>query len=62
MTPDVLWQPPIDVRETSRIGRWMSWLEDERGLAFADYSSKSFDYAPPAEFLDEPGGGDRQSL
>ncbi|MEY2568239.1 MAG: acetoacetyl-CoA synthetase [Actinomycetota bacterium] len=39
MTPDVLWQPPIDVRETSRIGRWMSWLEDERGLPFADYDA-----------------------
>src|SRR5690349_18322678 len=26
MTGTVLWEPPADVRETSRIGRYMSWL------------------------------------
>ncbi|MDQ1374121.1 MAG: acetoacetyl-CoA synthetase [Actinomycetota bacterium] len=35
--PDVLWEPPSDVRERSRIGRWLHWLEDERGLSFEDY-------------------------
>ncbi|HEY0002637.1 MAG TPA: acetoacetate--CoA ligase, partial [Actinoplanes sp.] len=32
-----LWEPPADVRQTSRIGHYLSWLERERGLAFADY-------------------------
>jgi acetoacetyl-CoA synthetase len=35
----VLWEPPADVRETSRIGQYMSWLERERGLIFADYAA-----------------------
>jgi acetoacetyl-CoA synthetase len=39
MTGTVLWQPPADVRETSRIGRYMTWLERERGLTFADYAA-----------------------
>src|SRR5690242_9759299 len=26
MTGTVLWEPPADVRATSRIGRYMSWL------------------------------------
>ena len=39
MTGTVLWEPPADVRETSRIGRYMSWLERERGLVFADYAA-----------------------
>jgi acetoacetyl-CoA synthetase len=39
MTGTVLWQPPADVRETSRIGRYMSWLERERGLAFSGYAA-----------------------
>ncbi|MBM2618987.1 acetoacetate--CoA ligase [Actinoplanes sp. LDG1-06] len=38
MTGTVLWQPPADVRETSRIGRYMSWLEREHGRSFADYA------------------------
>ncbi|GLY01148.1 acetoacetate--CoA ligase [Actinoplanes sp. NBRC 101535] len=33
----VLWEPPADVRTTSRIGGFLSWLERERGLSFADY-------------------------
>jgi acetoacetyl-CoA synthetase len=37
MTGTVLWEPPADARETSRMGHYMSWLERERGLAFADY-------------------------
>jgi acetoacetyl-CoA synthetase len=35
----VLWEPPADARETSRMGHYMSWLERERGLRFADYQS-----------------------
>src|SRR5258708_2380001 len=33
----VLWRPPVDVRETTEIGRYLRWLEQERGLAFARY-------------------------
>ncbi|MDR7279223.1 acetoacetate--CoA ligase [Catenuloplanes atrovinosus] len=32
-----LWSPPADVREHSRIGAYLAWLERERGLRFADY-------------------------
>jgi acetoacetyl-CoA synthetase len=35
--PGVLWTPPRDVRETTEVGRYLAWLERERGLAFADY-------------------------
>ena len=37
MTGRVLWNPPADVLTTSRIGRFMSWLREERGLDLADY-------------------------
>ena len=33
----VLWTPPPDVRETTEIGRYLAWLERERGLTFAGY-------------------------
>ncbi len=35
---DVVWTPPADVRSSTRIGRYLRWLEEERGLAFADYA------------------------
>ncbi len=35
--PGVLWTPPQDVWETTEIGRYVTWLERERGLAFASY-------------------------
>jgi acetoacetyl-CoA synthetase len=35
--PAVLWTPPRDVRETTEIGRYVTWLERERGLSFASY-------------------------
>ncbi|TDB72653.1 acetoacetate--CoA ligase [Micromonospora sp. KC721] len=34
---DVLWTPPADVRERSRIGNYLRWLREHRGLNFADY-------------------------
>ena len=37
--PPVLWTPPADARATSRIGRFLDWLERERGLRFADYDA-----------------------
>jgi len=35
--PGVLWTPPTDVWETTEIGRYVTWLERERGLPFANY-------------------------
>jgi acetoacetyl-CoA synthetase len=35
--PEVLWTPPADVLERSRIGDYLRWLKAERGLEFADY-------------------------
>jgi acetoacetyl-CoA synthetase len=35
--PRVLWTPPPDVRETTEVGRYLGWLERERGLHFDDY-------------------------
>ncbi len=35
--PGVLWTPPADVWETTEIGRYVTWLERERGLAFGSY-------------------------
>jgi acetoacetyl-CoA synthetase len=35
--PGVLWTPPADVWETTEIGRYVIWLERERGLSFASY-------------------------
>jgi acetoacetyl-CoA synthetase len=34
---DVLWTPPADVRERSRVGDFMTWLGRTRGLSFASY-------------------------
>ncbi len=38
-TPPVLRMPPADVRETTEIGRFLAWLERERGLVFEDYAA-----------------------
>jgi acetoacetyl-CoA synthetase len=37
VTTRVLWAPPSDVRETTEVGRYLTWLERERGLAFGGY-------------------------
>ena len=37
--PPVLWRPPADLRERTQIGRYVHWLERERGLSFSDYQS-----------------------
>lgn len=34
-----LWAPPADAREQTRIGQYMTWLEETRGLTFADYQA-----------------------
>ena len=36
---DVLWSPPADVRERSRVGDFMAWLGRTRGLSFTDYDA-----------------------
>jgi acetoacetyl-CoA synthetase len=35
---EVLWTPPPDVRDRSNIGRYLTWLEAERGLRFQGYA------------------------
>jgi acetoacetyl-CoA synthetase len=35
----VLWTPPVDVRERTEIGSYLAWLRRERGLDFADYDA-----------------------
>jgi acetoacetyl-CoA synthetase len=34
---EILWSPPPDVRERTQVGRYLAFLEGERGLSFADY-------------------------
>jgi acetoacetyl-CoA synthetase len=34
---DVLWTPPPDARSTTKLGRYMDYLRDERGQDFAEY-------------------------
>jgi acetoacetyl-CoA synthetase len=35
--PGVIWEPPDDVRESTMVGRYLAWLEEERGLEFETY-------------------------
>ena len=37
--PPVLWTPPPDVRERTRVGDYLGWLERTHGLAFDDYDA-----------------------
>src|SRR5687767_1559340 len=37
--PRVLWTPPANVRRTTEVGRYLGWLERERGLRFPDYDA-----------------------
>ncbi len=39
MIGDILWNPPADLRQTTEIGRYLTWLRDERDLDFRDYDS-----------------------
>ncbi len=34
---EIVWRPPPDVRERSRIGHYMAWLAENRGLTFEGY-------------------------
>ncbi|WP_433051944.1 acetoacetate--CoA ligase [Dactylosporangium sp. CS-033363] len=47
----LLWQPPADVRDHTRIGAFLRWLEAERGLAFAGYQALwQWSVDEPAQF------------
>ena len=35
----MLWTPPADVRGSTRIGAYLAWLEQERGLRFTEYDA-----------------------
>jgi acetoacetyl-CoA synthetase len=35
---EILWTPPPDILDTTRIGRWLAWLETQLGLRFSDYN------------------------
>ena len=37
--PTVLWAPPADARQRSRLGQYLTWLELERGIALDDYDA-----------------------
>jgi acetoacetyl-CoA synthetase len=37
--PEVLWSPPADIRETSRMGAYLAWLEREAGHRFPTYDA-----------------------
>jgi acetoacetyl-CoA synthetase len=34
---EIVWTPPADVRERSRVGQYIAWLAEHRGLAFDGY-------------------------
>ncbi|MEV8511291.1 acetoacetate--CoA ligase [Dactylosporangium sp. NPDC051484] len=47
----VLWRPPADVLERTRIGAFLRWLEAERGEKFEDYAALwQWSVDRPAEF------------
>ncbi len=35
---EIIWTPPPDVRSTTRIGAFLDWLREQRGLAFDGYT------------------------
>jgi acetoacetyl-CoA synthetase len=37
VTPEVLWSPPLDARQRSRMGRYLDWLAKTAGRTFAGY-------------------------
>jgi len=36
--PEVIWRPPTDVGRSTVVGRYLEWLQRERGLGFATYA------------------------
>ncbi|MFC6019407.1 acetoacetate--CoA ligase [Plantactinospora solaniradicis] len=39
MVGEVLWSPPADVRDRTRVGAYLDWLRANRGLEFDDYAA-----------------------
>jgi acetoacetyl-CoA synthetase len=39
MIGDILWTPPADLRDTTELGRFMTWVESQRGLRFDDFEA-----------------------
>jgi acetoacetyl-CoA synthetase len=37
--PPILWRPAPDVRERTRVGRYLGWLSEQHGLEFSDYDA-----------------------
>ena len=35
--PDILWRPHADARSSTNLGRYLTWLAEDRGLAFDGY-------------------------
>ena len=35
---EIVWTPPADVRSTSRVGEFLDWLAEHRGLRFDGYA------------------------
>jgi acetoacetyl-CoA synthetase len=38
-TGHLMWTPPADARDTSQLGRFLHWLERERGVVLRDYDA-----------------------
>jgi acetoacetyl-CoA synthetase len=36
---EVLWRPPADVLETTRVGQFLTWLREHRGVDFSDHEA-----------------------
>ncbi|HEV7677699.1 MAG TPA: acetoacetate--CoA ligase [Candidatus Dormibacteraeota bacterium] len=37
MSAEILWEPPAGARSSTRLGRYMAWLQESRRLSFATY-------------------------
>ena len=37
--PRVLWSPPAEARERTRVGHYLDWLASRRGRTFEDYDA-----------------------
>jgi acetoacetyl-CoA synthetase len=48
-TPEILWTPPADARSTTRMGRYLAWLESDGRPAFEAYAD-AWQWS-----VDEPG-------
>jgi acetoacetyl-CoA synthetase len=39
MVGDILWTPPADLRQSTEVGRFLTWLTEHRGLDFPGYDA-----------------------